>query len=35
MYRLSASHLATSFDTAASWSLLNQALAEWIRAPLA
>lgn len=34
-YRLSASHLATSFDTAASWSLLNRALAEWIRTPLA
>lgn len=35
MHRLSDSHLATSFDTAASWSLLRQALAEWIRTPLA
>lgn len=35
MHQLSDSHLVTSFDTAASWSLLRQALAEWIRTPLA
>ncbi|MGP9031925.1 hypothetical protein ACT17S_02495 [Glutamicibacter mysorens] len=34
MHRLGDSHLATSFETAANWSLLRQALAEWIRAPL-
>ncbi|NAZ17769.1 hypothetical protein [Glutamicibacter soli] len=34
MHRLGDSHLVTSFETAASWSLLRQALAEWIRTPL-
>jgi len=34
MHRLGDSHLVTSIETAASWSLLRQALAEWIRAPL-
>lgn len=34
MHRLGDSHLATSFETAANWSLLRQALAEWSRAPL-
>lgn len=34
MHRLGDSHLVTSFETAASWSLLRQALAEWIRVPI-